>query len=228
MSVTMSHLHNRRLSRARALAGLLSVVVFVCWPGAPAQALLPATNKPARSGVLAAAAGSRAGTTRSSTPTFPLPASARAHPGTAGSSTATTATPGAASAQGGVVGTSRATTPTTTYVPSSGTTTPLPGGAAKGLTTTPAVPTVTPFKSTLNTPARTRARSKRSSKLSTEAIVIAALAALLALGCAAWGLARRRAFEPHWVLSLRHAMAEAGFRTSATWAEFADWVRLGR
>jgi len=39
--------------------------------------------------------------------------------------------------------------------------------------------------------------------------------------------ARRRAFEPHWLLSLRHAMAEAGFRASATWAEFSDWVRLG-
>jgi hypothetical protein len=29
------------------------------------------------------------------------------------------------------------------------------------------------------------------------------------------------------MLSLRHAMAEAGFRASATWAEFSDWVRLG-
>jgi hypothetical protein len=85
----------------------------------------------------------------------------------------------------------------------------------------------TPFKSTSTAPARTRARSKPSSKLSTAAIVVAAVAALLALGCAAWGLARRRAFEPHWLLTLRHAMAEAGFRTSATWAEFADWARLG-
>jgi hypothetical protein len=58
--------------------------------------------------------------------------------------------------------------------------------------------------------------------------VIAALALLLLLGCIAWGLARRRAFEPHWLLSLRHAMAEAGFRASATWSEFADWARLGR
>ncbi len=86
----------------------------------------------------------------------------------------------------------------------------------------------TPFKSTSIAPARARARSKPSGKLSTAAIVVAAIAALLALGCGAWGLARRRAFEPHWLLSLRHAMAEAGFRTSATWAEFADWARLGR
>jgi hypothetical protein len=86
----------------------------------------------------------------------------------------------------------------------------------------------TPFKATSTAPARTRAQSQPSSKLSTAAIVVAAIAALLALGCAAWGLARRRAFEPHWLLSLRHSMAEAGFRTSATWAEFADWARLGR
>jgi hypothetical protein len=85
----------------------------------------------------------------------------------------------------------------------------------------------TPFKTTSIAPAHTRGRSKPSGKLSTAAIVVAIAAALLALGCAAWGLARRRAFEPHWLLSLRHAMAEAGFRISATWAEFADWARLG-
>jgi hypothetical protein len=66
-----------------------------------------------------------------------------------------------------------------------------------------------------------------STSLSTSAIVIAALAGLLILGCATWALARRRALEPHWSLSLRHAIAEAGFRASATWAEFTDWVRLG-
>jgi membrane associated rhomboid family serine protease len=70
-------------------------------------------------------------------------------------------------------------------------------------------------------------RSQHSNTLSTGAIVIAVIAALLVLACIGWALARRRAFEPHWLLSLRHAMAEAGFRVSATWAEFADWVRLG-
>jgi hypothetical protein len=66
-----------------------------------------------------------------------------------------------------------------------------------------------------------------SSTLSTGAIVAAVIAAVLVLACLGWALARRRAFEPHWLLSLRHAMAEAGFRASATWAEFSDWVRLG-
>ena len=63
--------------------------------------------------------------------------------------------------------------------------------------------------------------------LSAGAIAIAVAAALLILGCLAWAIARRRAFEPRWTLSLRHAMAEAGFRVSATWAEFLDWARLG-
>jgi hypothetical protein len=150
----------------------------------------------------ASAQAATVGAAKSATPTFPTPASARVHTGAAGAST-----------------------PTTTYVPS----TSLPGAAAKGLpTSTTAGQPATALKSALNASARTRARSKPSGKLSTAAIVVAAVAALLALGCAAWGLARRRAFEPHWLLSLRHAMAEAGFRTSATWAEFADWARLGR
>jgi hypothetical protein len=58
--------------------------------------------------------------------------------------------------------------------------------------------------------------------------VIAVLAALLALGCGAWALARSRAYEPAWVLSVRHSIDEAGLRASATWAELTDWARLGR
>jgi hypothetical protein len=64
--------------------------------------------------------------------------------------------------------------------------------------------------------------------LSTLDIAIAAVAAIVALSCIVWALARMLTFEPRWTLSLRHAMAEAGFRASATWAEFSDWARLGR
>jgi hypothetical protein len=67
-----------------------------------------------------------------------------------------------------------------------------------------------------------------SGGVSTAAIVIAMIAGLLALGCGAWAIARARAFEPHWLLSARHTVAEAGFRASSTWSEFSDWVRLGR
>jgi hypothetical protein len=70
--------------------------------------------------------------------------------------------------------------------------------------------------------------SHRSGHVSTEALVLAAIAALLLLACATWAFARSRAYEPHWLMSMRHAMAEAGFHMSATWAEFTDWARLGR
>jgi hypothetical protein len=63
---------------------------------------------------------------------------------------------------------------------------------------------------------------------STPAIILAVLAALLALACLLWALARLTAFEPRWARSARHALAEGGFRASATWAEFTDWVKLGR
>ena len=92
------------------------------------------------------------------------------------------------------------------------------------------VAAIEPFSSTA-VRARTHVRAAHSSApthLSTEAIVLVAIAVLLLLACAAWAFARSRAYEPHWLLSLHYAMAEAGFRTSATWAEFTDWVRLGR
>lgn len=60
------------------------------------------------------------------------------------------------------------------------------------------------------------------------AIAIAIVAAVVAIGCLAWAVARRRAVEPRWLLSLRHTLAEAGFRASETWAELGDWLRLGR
>src|SRR5947209_6744869 len=55
--------------------------------------------------------------------------------------------------------------------------------------------------------------------------VRAALAALSALG---YALVRWRAGEPGGARRARHSLGEAGWRISATWAEFADWVRLGQ
>jgi len=194
-------LHDRRLSRALAAAlALLVLASTIAW-GVPSIA--------------------RAATS-ASTPTFPVPASARAPSTAAGA--------GAAGA---------ATTPTTTYAPSDGATasSSSPPATASTATTPPAATapaTSTPATSGAQTtaPAQTSAARAKAGKgdrpLSTGAIVIAGLAALLVLVCAAWALARSRAFEPHWLLSLRHAMAEAGFRASATWSEFADWARLGR
>jgi hypothetical protein len=72
------------------------------------------------------------------------------------------------------------------------------------------------------------AASSHTTTFSTGAIAIAVLAALLVLGCVVWAVTRRRALEPHWIFSLRHAVDEAGMHASSTWAEFADWLRLGR
>ena len=72
------------------------------------------------------------------------------------------------------------------------------------------------------------AASTHATTLSNEAIAAAVFAGLLILGCIAWAIIRQRAVEPHWTISLRHAFSEAGFRVSATWAEFTDWVKIGR
>jgi hypothetical protein len=71
-------------------------------------------------------------------------------------------------------------------------------------------------------------KAASTAKLSTGAIVAAALAALLILVCLIWGVARWWAYEPRWTVSLRHCLAEASWRLSGTWREFADWARLGR
>jgi len=83
---------------------------------------------------------------------------------------------------------------------------------------------------TLALPGKTLAAQhpQHAAHLSTGAIALAVLGALVVLACAAWGVARMLAYEPHWTLSLRHSVAEASFRASATWTEFADWARLGR
>ncbi|HEY2536681.1 MAG TPA: hypothetical protein VGI24_06835 [Solirubrobacteraceae bacterium] len=117
------------------------------------------------------------------------------------------------------------TTPASAKVPPTAST---PTVATTAPTTTPTT-VVHSFNTTaVNARAHALTHSHGSGHVSTEAIVLAAIAALLLLACAAWAFARSRAYEPHWLVSLRHAMAEAGFRTSATWAEFTDWARLGR
>jgi hypothetical protein len=102
------------------------------------------------------------------------------------------------------------------------------GGSAAGLATStgPASTESTQAFHAATTPVRAHAHG--SGHVSTEAIALAAVAAVLVLATAVWALARSQAYEPHWLVSLRHAMAEAGYRMSATWAEFMDWARLGR
>lgn len=152
---------------------------------------------------LLAAPSAQALTGTQKPPTFPAPASERVaservQPAAAGGAVAPTAT----------------THPTATTPPT-----------AAGAASTP--PGASSPQPAATSQAPTQARARRTTKLSDAAIAAAAVAALLALACAAWAIARLQAYEPHWTLSLRHAMAEAGFRASATWAEFSDWVRAG-
>jgi hypothetical protein len=64
--------------------------------------------------------------------------------------------------------------------------------------------------------------------LSTGALALAILGALLALGCAVWVVGRWMALEPRWTVSAMHSLREATYHASATWAEFSDWARIGR
>jgi cobalamin biosynthesis Mg chelatase CobN len=59
-------------------------------------------------------------------------------------------------------------------------------------------------------------------------LLLAILGGLLALGALVYGAARWWAFDPPWLVRWRHATAEAGWRASNAWAEFTDWVKLGR
>jgi cobalamin biosynthesis Mg chelatase CobN len=73
---------------------------------------------------------------------------------------------------------------------------------------------------------QTAAQSTSSHKGARLALIV--VGALLLMLLALWAFARWWAWEPHWLARWRHATAEAGWRASAAWAEFTDWLRLGR
>lgn len=133
-------------------------------------------------------------------------------------------------------------TPAAAAAPSSGT--PSTPAAPKKSTATPAPETGQP---TASTPTPQPAPAARPVAEVTDGAILAAtrntggdgdlpaplvglafLALLAALAGLAVATARWFAFEPPWLVRSRHATAEAGWRTSAAWAEFTDWLRLGR
>lgn len=59
-------------------------------------------------------------------------------------------------------------------------------------------------------------------------LALAILLGVLALCTLAFGVVRWFAWEPRWAVRFRHAAGEAGWRASSTWADFTDYVRLGR
>lgn len=59
-------------------------------------------------------------------------------------------------------------------------------------------------------------------------IALIVAGALLLAALFVWGWGWMRGWDPAWVARARHAWGEAGFRTTSTWSEFTDWLRLGR
>lgn len=110
------------------------------------------------------------------------------------------------------------TTPSPTTPP---TTTPAPAATAP-TTATPAP------AATTTTPAQPAAAASGGSDRTALVVALIAIGALLLAALALWGTARSRGWDPAWVARTRHAWGEAGFRTTSTWAEFTDWLRLGR
>lgn len=200
---------------ARASAGVLCVAAFCC---------LPAAGPAAASG-----AGTTSRTDRALGITIPVPASARVHGTTTPStpqpatttpasttpaSTTPAATTPTSGAQPGTVAPTTTPTTTTSTTPTPPTSTQSAGG----------VPTTTVHSTTV----AVAHKPSRPPHLSTGALILAILGGLLALGCLVWAIGRWLALEPRWTVSLMHSLREVSYRGSATWAEFTDWVRLGR
>jgi len=51
---------------------------------------------------------------------------------------------------------------------------------------------------------------------------------LLVVAALLWGLARWLGVEPAWWQNVRRTLAEASWHAEAAWADFADWIRVGR
>ena len=113
------------------------------------------------------------------------------------------------------------TTPPVTTPPA--TTETAPAAPAATTPTTPATTAPAPAATRPAAVAPTRDRDRTPLVIALIAIGALALLALLA-----WGWARMRGWDPAWAARTRHAWGEAGLRTTSTWSEFTDWLRLGR
>jgi hypothetical protein len=123
-------------------------------------------------------------------------------------------------------GTSTGTGPTaTTGVPPGATpTTSVPAGQAPQPTPSP-----NPAPGVSDNAILAASKTKSSDAgVPAPLVALAVIGAFMLLAGLLYGLARWWAWEPRWLVRTRHAAAEAGWRASGSWAEFMDWVRLGR
>jgi hypothetical protein len=171
-----------------------------------------------REAISAGIARHKSGRCADATPTATPTSSA----GATGTSTpAPSATPGtSAGAESGALpksdgggGGAGATPPSDQIPPAGATVTPAPATAAPSATPPPPTAAVTPAGQVI-------VRSGHRS-LAVPAILLA-IALLGAAALAVSAFATRR--NPR----LHHAWREAAFRTRGTWADFSDWLRLGR
>lgn len=116
---------------------------------------------------------------------------------------------------------------------------PVDSGAIPPVTTTPATPApvtpagggTEPSANGTGAPApapETAPAGVREDDRTALVLALIALGALLLLVLATWAWGRLRGWDPAWAARARHGWGEAGFRTTTTWSEFTDWLRLGR
>ena len=120
-----------------------------------------------------------------------------------------------------------AQTQTTAPATTPGATTP---GATAPATTPPATAPATtpPAAQTTPAPAPAAEPTVRSGNDRAAVLLLLMVGALVLFGLVLWALARWQAWDPPWLARWRHATGEAGWRAGNAWAEFTDWLRLGR
>jgi hypothetical protein len=130
----------------------------------------------------------------------------------------------AGSPTGTAAGTGTGPTATTGVPPGGTPATPAPAGQAPQPTPSP-----NPAPGVTDNAILAASKTKSSDAgVPAPLVALAVIGALMALAGLLYGLARWWAWEPRWLVRMRHAGAEAGWRASGSWAEFMDWVRLGR
>jgi hypothetical protein len=221
MTTAMIEAANRSLRHRRATFPVVATALFLLLVAFSPAGALGATTTSNTTSLLGV-----------HVPTSQVPASARVHGTTTTQAPPATIKAAASATQAPVTttpasGSQPGTVPPTSSVP----TTAVPPTTVPGSTaTTPAtaVPTSPSTSSSTTVVGVAHKAAPKSTRLSTLALALAVLGALLALGCIVWVLSRWLALEPRWTISLMHSLREASYRGSATWAEFSDWARIGR
>ncbi len=118
-----------------------------------------------------------------------------------------------------------ATTATSAATSTSAATATTPATATAPATAT--TPATTPVPAVVVPPSQVTIHHTSGDRTAAILLLIGVALALL-IGALVVALASWSAREPEWLLRSRHATGEAGWRIANTWAEFLDFVRLGR